>query len=388
VSSHIWIGKTRAARSPNQAEDHTIADRAKGSVKGPGLCDIQEFGNPMSTSDLVSNDRSYPLITIAIPTFNRASLLKECVRSALSQTYRHFEVLVSDNASTDETREILGQFSDGRLRVIGQETNIGLLPNWNACLAEARGDYVIFLSDDDRIAPWLLERCVGVIGRQAQVPIVVTLSNLRVASVEKTWPAHTSSSLKTGICDGTEILVEYLTNQISVSMCSIMLRTALLRARGGIPLDLPHTADVAAWAPLLLLGKAGFVNEACATYYDHDNSETARLGIEQLLCDGWKVAALISYVANQQISDLPQRRTIQLQIRRGFARRGLMALSYYRHIGGSLQEILSCVWRFRDELSHVDMTAALRFGATICCPRPIAERIRRLKQTVPDQLAS
>ena len=102
----------------------------------------------MSTSDLVSNDRSYPLVTIAIPTFNRASLLRECVRSALSQTYRHFEVLVSDNASTDETKEILGQFSDGRLRVIGQETNIGLLPNWNACLAEARGDYVIFLPVD------------------------------------------------------------------------------------------------------------------------------------------------------------------------------------------------------------------------------------------------
>jgi glycosyltransferase involved in cell wall biosynthesis len=345
-------------------------------------------GRAMSTPDLVSTHRNDPLVTIAIPTFNRAPLLRDCVASALAQTYSNFEVLVSDNASTDETRETLSEFTDPRFRVIRQERNIGLLPNWNSCLAGAKGEYIVFLSDDDRIAPWLLERCIGVIGQQPQVPIVFTLSNLRVASMEKTWPARSSRSLETGICDGTEILMEYLTNQISVSMCSIMLRTELLRARGGLPLDLPHAADVAAWAPLLFLGKAGFVNEACATYYDHDISETARLGIEQLLCDGWKVAALISHVANQQISDLSQRRIIQRQIQRGFARRGLMALSYYRHIGGSLQEILSCVWRFRDELSHVDMTAALRFGATICCPRPIAERIRRLKQTVPDLSAS
>src|SRR4030081_967744 len=107
-----------------------ITDCAKGSVKGDAFASHRSSVT-MSNPDLVSNDRSYPLVTIAIPTFNRASLLRECVRSALSQTYRHFEVLVSDNASTDETKEILGQFSDGRLRVIGQETNIGLLPNWN-----------------------------------------------------------------------------------------------------------------------------------------------------------------------------------------------------------------------------------------------------------------
>ena len=76
-----------------------------------------------------------PLITIAIPTFNRASWLGDCVLSALSQTYRNFEVLISDNASTDRTQEVLKQFSDPRVRVVRQETNIGLLPNWNACLS-------------------------------------------------------------------------------------------------------------------------------------------------------------------------------------------------------------------------------------------------------------
>ncbi len=264
----------------------------------------------MSTSTSIADQKSYPLVTIAIPTFNRASLLKDCVRSALSQTYEHFEVLVSDNASTDETRELLNGFSDERLRVIRQETNIGLLPNWNACLVAAKGDYIIIVCDDDRIAPWLLERCVGIIKDPLQIPIVVALSNLHSGSLNKTFPARASRSLETGIQDGTKVLTEYLTDAITVTMCSVMMRTELLRERGGLPLNLPYTADVATWAPLLLLGKAGFVNEPCATFRYHSASETARLSVEQLLRDGWMTGNLISYLAAQTIGDAPKRNMI------------------------------------------------------------------------------
>ena len=72
--------------------------------------------------------RNEPLVTIAVPTFNRASLLKRCVTSALAQTYSRFEVLVSDNASSDDTPEVLRGFGDEKLRVIRQQSNIGLLP--------------------------------------------------------------------------------------------------------------------------------------------------------------------------------------------------------------------------------------------------------------------
>src|SRR5262245_38440162 len=117
----------------------------------------------MSILHPVSDATSGPLVTIAVPTFNRAPWLKECLLSALSQTCRRFEIIVSHNASTAETERVLREFSDSRLRIITQDTNIGLLPNWNACLAGARGDYVIFVSDDDRIAPWLLERCIDLV---------------------------------------------------------------------------------------------------------------------------------------------------------------------------------------------------------------------------------
>ena len=118
-----------------------------------------------------------PLVTIAIPTFNRASWLRDCVRAALAQSYQRLEVVVSDNASTDETAAVLDEFSDRRLRVVRQRENIGPTPNWNACLAQAKGDYIVFLPDDDRISPWLLERCIALIRSEPQIPVIMALGH-------------------------------------------------------------------------------------------------------------------------------------------------------------------------------------------------------------------
>jgi glycosyltransferase involved in cell wall biosynthesis len=339
----------------------------------------------MSPSETALELTGGPLITIAIPTFNRAALLKGCIQSALSQTYHNIEILISDNASTDDTAEILREFEDKRLRVLRQETNIGLVPNWNACLAAAGGEYVIFVSDDDRVYPWLVERCVDVIGKQSPVPIVVGLSNLHLASSGQTRPARTSRHIGSGLRNGIDVLLEYLADDITVSMVSIMLRTETLRSRGGIALELPHTSDVATWAPLLFEGKVGFVNEACATYNFHDNSETGRLSVAQVLCDGWKVADLISRMADEHIKVASLREELKLQARRCFSRRGLVFLAHHRRQGASLLEILMLVWRFRSDLKIVNKLSVLRFIAIILCPRPIAERLRRLRPALQER---
>jgi glycosyltransferase involved in cell wall biosynthesis len=325
-----------------------------------------------------------PLVTIAIPTFNRASLLKACVTSALAQTYPNFEVLVSDNASTDPTPEVLREFSDGRLRIVRQPENIGLLPNWNACLAEAKGRYIVFLSDDDRIAPWFLHRCARVLEADLDLPIVVALSNIHLAATGRTLPAETSRRLQTGVHRGTDILAEFLSGAITVTMCSVLIHTALLKERGGIPLDLPHTADIASWAPLLFDGRAGLVNEACATYCAHNKSETARLSVERLLADVWKMVDLLSATADRQIVDASVRQQIRRESQRCFARRGLIVLSDYRRSGGALSDIAAFLWRNRQHMGHVDATAALRFLALVLSPNAIIERLRRRRGTIPD----
>jgi glycosyltransferase involved in cell wall biosynthesis len=324
-----------------------------------------------------------PLVTIAIPTFNRAPLLKRCIESALTQTYEHFEILVSDNASSDNTDEIVCSFDDPRLRVIRQQTNIGQLPNWNACLAAAKGDYVVVVSDDDSLEPWLLERCVAVVQKDPEIPIVIALSHLHVTSMRRTIAARTSRRLRTGLCDGTDILLEFLRNELgTVAASSIMFRTSTLRAAGGFPLNFPHAADIAAWAPLLFLGRAGLVNEACATWYSHDNSATARMSVEQLLIDAQELANLISALADTHITDPVKRRAIQSHSHRCFAGRGLTALSQYRRNGGRVQAIARYIWQFRHLLRSVDLTAAVKLMVTIVCPRPLVHHVRRLAYLV------
>lgn len=335
----------------------------------------------MSSSGTMIEPAGGPLVTIAIPTFNRAALLRGCIQLALAQSYENIEVLISDNASSDDTKKVLGEFGDNRLRVLRQETNIGLLPNWNACLAAAEGDYIIFVSDDDRISPRLVERCVGAIGSQSQVPVVVALTDCHLASFGQIKPARISRHLASGLRNGPQVLLEFLADEISVAICSVMMHTQTLRTRGGFSLSLPHTADVAAWAPLLLEDEVGFINEACATFNLHDDSETGRLGVAQILADGWKVANLISRTADERIKIASLRQELKLQAQRCFSRRALRFLAYHRNSGASLREVLGFAWFFRNDLMIVDKLSVLKFAAIILCPTPMAARLRHLRHT-------
>lgn len=335
----------------------------------------------MSSSKTAIEPSSGPLVTIAIPTFNRATLLRGCIQLALAQSYENIEVLVSDNASSDNTEKILQEFGDTRLRVLRQQTNIGLLPNWNACLAAAAGEYIIFVSDDDRISPRLVERCVRVIGNRSHIPVVVALTNCHLASFGQIKPARTSQHMTSGLRAGPQVLLEFLADEISVAICSVMINTQALRSREGFSLDLPHTADVAAWAPLLLEDEVGFINEACATFNLHDDSETGRLGVAQILADGWKVAHLIARTADERIKVASLRQELKLRGQRCFSRRALRFLAYYRNSGASLREVLGFAWLFRHDLMIVDKLSVLKFAAIILCPTPIAARLRHLRHT-------
>jgi glycosyltransferase involved in cell wall biosynthesis len=304
-----------------------------------------------------------PLITIAIPTFNRAAWLKDCILSVLSQTYQNIEVIVSDNASIDETQEVLKSFSDRRLRVVKQENNIGLLPNWNACLAEANGEYIVIVPDDDTIAPWLLERSVALVRTDPQIPIVIALADIYFAAVGRTW--RPQSNLATGIWNGIDILEELLKLPIIAGMSTFMIRTEALRARGGFPVDFLHAADMAVWVPLLFTGRAGFVNESCGTMCLHDARETSKLAIDLRLSDCEKVSNLIADLADRSIDDPKTRYRIEILTKRFFARSTFAHLAQFRREGAKLTEVLPLFWHWRHKLKSVGMGHAFKLAITL-----------------------
>lgn len=106
-----------------------------------------------------------PLVSIGLPVYNGANYLRTAVETLLAQTYGRFELLISDNASTDETPAICRALAarDERIRIHRNEKNLGAAPNYNIVFGMATGKYFKWAAHDDVLAPTFIERAVDVL---------------------------------------------------------------------------------------------------------------------------------------------------------------------------------------------------------------------------------
>ena len=109
--------------------------------------------------------RAVPRVSIGLPVHNGETYLADSLESLLCQSFEDFELIISDNASTDGTAEICRHYAsqDRRIRYFRQPNNIGSAPNHNFVIMKASGELFKHASHDDRYAPELLERCVEVL---------------------------------------------------------------------------------------------------------------------------------------------------------------------------------------------------------------------------------
>ena len=115
-----------------------------------------------------------PAVTVGVPVYNSDQYLAQTLRSILSQTFTNFELVISDNASTDETPAICKDFArtDPRVRYVRQPQNIGAPRNYNALVALARGRYFKWSSSNDLIEPQFLAACVPILAARRDVVLV------------------------------------------------------------------------------------------------------------------------------------------------------------------------------------------------------------------------
>lgn len=348
----------------------------------------------MSEAPTITNDQR-PLVTIAIPTFNRVGFLRSSLSSALSQTYPQFEVLVSDNASTDGTEVFLKTVSDPRLRVIRQKSNIGLLPNWNACLSNATGEYIVLLPDDDSLEPHFLDRCVELLKLRPRLPAVIALANGRridVGNQNLLYPAIKSITLDTGVWDGLDIFSEFLKDRITVQSCTAFMRTEYLRMRGGFRVDLPYAADLAAWGPLLMMDKCGLINEGCGSFTIHLESQTKVNSLEIKVRDHKEVIeSLVAIVRSKAGADPVKRARIfneaLININNNIT--GLMLRDL--QAGGVRTKIIAVLWRYRRDIFVNGLTLKngrrlIRVIILVLLPPQLHNFLRDVKSRVCDPL--
>jgi glycosyltransferase involved in cell wall biosynthesis len=100
---------------------------------------------------MVHNDKNEvaPKVSVVIPTYNRAGMIKGAIQSVLSQTFKSLELIVVDDCSTDKTERIVNSICDERIKYIKHKTNKGASAARNTGMKASRGDYIAFLDSDD-----------------------------------------------------------------------------------------------------------------------------------------------------------------------------------------------------------------------------------------------
>lgn len=211
-----------------------------------------------------------PLLTIAIPTFNSAHFLPDAIVSIMRQGLDDFEVLIVDNASEDNTEEVVHSFGNRYIRYIRNPTNLGSRENGNRCLANSRGRYLKFLCADDVLLDGVLRKQLSVLEARPEVSLVTcgylpTDPNLNIQGSWSAFPGSHPGRRVINFC------LSRMTNGIG-GPSNIMIRRA---AAAGVVADQSYRllSDLKFCLQILERGSYANIDEPGVLYRRHRNSD-------------------------------------------------------------------------------------------------------------------
>lgn len=152
--------------------------------------DRRKFKKNLYDVDMINEKllSDYPKITIGLPVYNGEANIRNSLDFLLSQTFTNFELIISDNASTDSTQNICQDYAKGdkRIHYIRQERNIGALSNYEFVLKNAKSKYFMWAGVDDAWHPTFLEKNVKVL--ESDDNIVGSISEVEFSEkIDKNW---------------------------------------------------------------------------------------------------------------------------------------------------------------------------------------------------------
>ena len=222
-------------------------------------------------------------VTVFIPTYNRAGLLPHAIASVLAQTYDDFKLVISDNASTDSTPQVVASFDDPRIEYVRQPQNLGMLGNHNWILQRIESEYSLILPDDDLLYPQALERLVAELDAQPRAGMAHSAFDVidKDGSVLLTHVNWTDGVEQDKIENPEEFITESMKWSCRVCASTALMRTAALPA-GGMSADDFPAIDFGMWLRMAGGGwEFAFVDETLGAYRIHGSSHSAAFGPPQ-----------------------------------------------------------------------------------------------------------
>jgi len=228
-----------------------------------------------------------PKVSVLIPVFNGGTNLAECLDSVLAQDFRDVEILVADDGSSDDSMAIVATYAarDSRLRHWTNPQRLGLTANSNACLRAARGEYIKFIHQDDKLlCHSCLRKMVAALDQHPSAALVGSQMHLTGA---KSRPFIFSN--QTGLYDGRRMIVSCLERNFNFIGQPTLNLFRKSQAQRGFDERFTSHMDFEMWCHLLEQGDFFYLAEPLATWRVHERQQTARartsgiLDQEQLL---------------------------------------------------------------------------------------------------------
>jgi glycosyltransferase involved in cell wall biosynthesis len=226
----------------------------------------------------MSGPPSAPAITVGIPTYNRSTLLRAAVESVLAQTYDDFRILISDNASTDDTAEVVASYRDPRIEYVRGETNLGVVGNYNRLIELAQTELLMLLPDDDRLYPEYLASVVDVMQRYPSVGLVHTAFDEIDGDSHVQRHAVRPVKVKHGFAlePGADFLERSMTS-FPTCFSTVTCRTEAIRSAGGMSEEENLFGDVRLVMRIALEWDAAYIDRPLVAFRLHDASQTRTL---------------------------------------------------------------------------------------------------------------
>ncbi|MBF2067346.1 MAG: glycosyltransferase [Calothrix sp. C42_A2020_038] len=222
-----------------------------------------------------------PKVSIVLPNYNYARYLDERIQSLLNQTYTDFELIIVDDASKDNSLEVIAKYtSDPRIKTLFFNENSGLpYKRWNDGCDLATGDYILFAGADDSCAPTLVEKLVEKLDANPNVGIAYSQS-LEIDSqgkVIRSLKIHTDDLSKERwskdfVDKGTTECGYMAVRNIIPNASAVMIRRTLFESAGRFDEQLRLVADWMLWVKLLLVSDVAYVAEPLNYFRTHPHT--------------------------------------------------------------------------------------------------------------------
>src|SRR5262245_42228248 len=216
-----------------------------------------------------------PKVSVVITTRNRADFLRAAIHSVEHQTFQDFELIVVDDASEDETSEVVRSFSDPRIRYFRHETNKGEGATRNTGVRHAAGEYIAFLDDDDEWLPRKLEKQVPLLDGSGSNVALVYSGFWKVEGTSKEIVARVVPQKR-----GAVFRDMWFQNWIGTPS-TVMLRRACFEKVGTFDEGLAFGADYDMWLRVAKEFEVECLTEPLVLYTVHANRMSA--GFESLI---------------------------------------------------------------------------------------------------------